>query len=247
MSTLATRSGKLRTFCFGLMLAMVGLGPGLALASAAAPPAPSPPAKEEVRRDHYGDPLPPGTVMRLGTVRYRVPGEIVSLALLPDGKIVAASSHAGIFLLDTASGKRLTSWFPIVVGQDLKGVIRIRELADGQKPHDYEAANVIWLGWSATGEPLTVSLEAGALRLRESLSGRSWRFAQSDLPNRPRNPRLGFGPQLRVTALQRLRCRRDFVGLLPQWPQRRCCPALGARSKIPPTKDMAPSHRLASR
>src|SRR5262245_54155345 len=64
-------------------------------------------SKTEPRRDRCGDPLPPGAIARLGTLRFRVPGEVEELAFAPDGKTVAVSSDAGVFLLDVASGKRI--------------------------------------------------------------------------------------------------------------------------------------------
>ena len=68
------------------------------------------------RVDRYGDPLPPGALARLGTVRFRHEGNARSVAYSPDGRIVAASSNGGqIFLWDAKSGKemrRLSAYSP---------------------------------------------------------------------------------------------------------------------------------------
>jgi RNA polymerase sigma factor (sigma-70 family) len=71
----------------------------------------SPLAAEEQRADgqkpdtdRYGDPLPPGAVVRLGTVRFRVAS--VAMAFLPDGKtVVSAEQGGGIKLWDARSGR----------------------------------------------------------------------------------------------------------------------------------------------
>lgn len=62
--------------------------------------------KKEARRDRYGDPLPPGARMRLGTVRFRAGGLIHACACSPDGKTVAvACANRTVYLFDTATGK----------------------------------------------------------------------------------------------------------------------------------------------
>jgi WD40 repeat protein len=59
------------------------------------------------RLDVYGDPLPDGATMRLGTTRFRVGGLVYACAFSPDGKTIAASStHFTIRLFDAATGRR---------------------------------------------------------------------------------------------------------------------------------------------
>src|SRR5262249_36803285 len=203
---------KPRTACLALLLA-VGLGTGLAFLRApepgkpsATPPATPARAKDEPRRDRSGDPVPPGAVARLGTLRFRVPGEIEGLAFSPDCKTIAASSNGGVNLLDAASGKLIqrlpTSDFafprqhPVVfspdgkrlagrgqvsVGRRFKGVVRVWELTGGRKPRDYDAEHALWVGWSAGGEPLAVCLETDGVRFHELASGRSRRFGWKEL------------------------------------------------------------------
>src|SRR5262249_29216812 len=203
---------KPRTACLALLLA-VGLGTGLAFLRApergspsAPPPATPARAKQEPRRDRSSDPVPPGAVARLGTLRFRVPGEIEGLAFSPDGKTIAASSNGGVNLLDAASGKliqrlpssdfafprqhpvvfspdgkRLAGRGQISVGRPFKGGVPVCELTVGGKPRDYDAEHALWVGWSAGGEPLAVCLETEGVRFHELASGRSRRFACKDL------------------------------------------------------------------
>src|SRR2546423_10498784 len=72
----------------------------------------SPPAvgnETTARTDAYGDPLPPGALLRFGTTRLRPGGSVVALALSPDGKIVASAAEEDdtIRLWAVASGKEV--------------------------------------------------------------------------------------------------------------------------------------------
>ncbi len=72
-------SPRLRSFSLGLLLIF---GP-LAIGQAVARPGPDAPIIE--RRDQYGDLIPEGALVRLGTVRYRQDSPIYRIAWLPDG------------------------------------------------------------------------------------------------------------------------------------------------------------------
>jgi RNA polymerase sigma factor (sigma-70 family) len=205
---------KLKAVCLGLLVLAAGLGASLPFLhapepeaiAAAAPPAPPAQAKGQPRRDLHGDPLPPGAVLRLGTLRFRAPAEIEALAVAPDGKTLAASSRGGLFLMDAASGKRIRrldgpegAWGPdrpLVFSPDgkylaargqaeanhrLKDVVHVWPLAGGDKPRVYDAEHAFWVGWSTDGEPLAACLGQGEVRLHELASGRVRHFAGKDL------------------------------------------------------------------
>ncbi|HEV8059997.1 MAG TPA: sigma-70 family RNA polymerase sigma factor, partial [Gemmataceae bacterium] len=58
--------------------------------------------------DAFGDPLPPGAVGRLGTVRWRQGSPIICLAISTDGNLVAsAGKEAGLRLWEASTGKQL--------------------------------------------------------------------------------------------------------------------------------------------
>jgi WD40 repeat protein len=66
------------------------------------------PAEAGKRVDQFGDPLPPGAVARLGTVRFRHGANIYSVAISPDGKMLASRGLDGaVRLWDTGSAKEL--------------------------------------------------------------------------------------------------------------------------------------------
>lgn len=70
--------------------------------------APRPAEQETVLADRYGDPLPPGAIVRLGTVRFRHMHTISSVAYSGDGKSVLSSSWDGtVRLWDASTGKEL--------------------------------------------------------------------------------------------------------------------------------------------
>jgi WD40 repeat protein len=64
--------------------------------------------KEVILRDFHGDPLPPGAVARLGTVRGRHGGPITSLAWSSDSKrLLTSGSDSLVRLWDPNTGKEL--------------------------------------------------------------------------------------------------------------------------------------------
>jgi WD40 repeat protein len=93
---LMTAHFQLVALTMGLLLNVPHLGAG-------APP----------RCDQYGDPLPPGALVRIGTTRFRHYASIYSLAYSADGKLIAGgdsfegAAESSIVVWDAATGRQL--------------------------------------------------------------------------------------------------------------------------------------------
>jgi WD40 repeat protein len=57
--------------------------------------------------DRFGDPLPPGAIARLGTLRFQDGQVIKVVAYSPDGKLLASSSGDAIHIWDVPTGRQL--------------------------------------------------------------------------------------------------------------------------------------------
>ncbi len=96
-------SSSLRWMAVALVtLALVGPGLSLVLcgpsgAPPATPPASEPPFARRPTQDVHGDPLPPDSLARLGTVRWRQEDEVAFLGYLPDGRQLVTRGLNGRF------------------------------------------------------------------------------------------------------------------------------------------------------
>ncbi|HWG41350.1 MAG TPA: WD40 repeat domain-containing protein [Gemmataceae bacterium] len=101
----------------------------LSAALHAEPPADSPKANDKHTRrvNLFGDPLPPGAVARLGTMRLRY---ATCMAISPDGKVVATAQGSSVHLWDAASGKFLRR---LTAPHSARGAYTIAFSPDGRK------------------------------------------------------------------------------------------------------------------
>jgi RNA polymerase sigma factor (sigma-70 family) len=170
-------------------------------------------AKTEPKRagtDLYGDDLPAGASARLGTLRWRINGQVGALAFAPDGKTVAvASQDQGLCLFDAASGKlkknlgssydafdaclafssdgtRLAHCGAVAKDGLRTPEVQIWNIAQERKTRVFDALKLSlhWFGWSADDHLLGVSTENGGILLRDLENGTTWRFTAKDLPER---------------------------------------------------------------
>jgi RNA polymerase sigma factor (sigma-70 family) len=67
-----------------------------------------PPEEKQVRKDRHGDPLPPGAIARLGTVRLRHQDMVRSMVFSRDGKsAIVSDTHGNIVVWDVATGREV--------------------------------------------------------------------------------------------------------------------------------------------
>src|SRR5262249_36879885 len=87
---------------------LVGAGAALLRAPVGAPAAAPSADRPAARTDLQGDPLPPGALARLGTIRFRHPGyAALGLAFSSDGKTLLSVRHDGLRVWDAGSGRPL--------------------------------------------------------------------------------------------------------------------------------------------
>jgi RNA polymerase sigma factor (sigma-70 family) len=176
------RAMTLRKLSTRLILALaVGLAlVGMVALAQQTPPneetkAPGPPqrvAAEPARVDHEGDPLPPGAVARLGTLRLRHASWVSSVVFTPDGESLLSAS-SDIRLWDRATGKELRRFtghkhyhYGLALSADGKtlvsagddGAVRVWELATGREalaiPKAHEGSMVRGVALSPDGKTL---------------------------------------------------------------------------------------------
>jgi RNA polymerase sigma factor (sigma-70 family) len=142
---------------FLVILAVAGAGVGVATLGALAgkPTAeerslaqPAAPERDTPRADRYGDPLPPGALARMGTVRFRDRGGSSRVLFLPGDRALVTAGCPTCSFWDVASGKEVRRFDGTSVGW-AHGVSPDGKTLAGTIPD-----NIIQLSDAVTGKPL---------------------------------------------------------------------------------------------
>lgn len=115
-------------------------------------------AAQPRRTDLHGDPLPPGAIARLGTVRLRSGADCIAFS--PDGKVLVSGDNAGLLAWDAATGAPLGGF------TDKGPAMAARYAADGKTLLTADRSGVIRHWDAATGVLLRETKQARRGHLR---------------------------------------------------------------------------------
>jgi WD40 repeat protein len=173
------RSLALWVVALGVLALLAGVGRGEA-------PAPDEADAKPVRVDCYGDPLPPGAVARLGTVRFRQGAPVLALAFAPDGKVLASEEDTDqVHLWDAATGKERGRLAGSRLGpssfsadgkflglEGAEGTLRLWDVATGQERHRVPTPGGRTFVLYPDGKTLAWAASDGVLHFSDVATGR---------------------------------------------------------------------------
>jgi RNA polymerase sigma factor (sigma-70 family) len=173
----------------GLFIQQVGSHPQSVASVAAADP-PKTPEIPQVRKDCFGDELPPGALARLGTVRFREGDWIHDFDLSPDGRTLLTTgwNNVGLHMWDVATGKqmhhfpqqkRATSGYTVAFSPDGQTFatggffgFSVWETSTGKQLYSVHNGSVHFLAFAPDGKILATGEHAKRPTLWEAASGK---------------------------------------------------------------------------
>jgi WD40 repeat protein len=126
------------------------------------------------RLDRHGDPLPPGALARLGTVRFRLGNGLYAMALSPDGKTAVS-----------VGGNSQTQFWDVATGKMLRGI-----------DHEHGGGGRV-VAYSPDGRTVATVQDHGTVHLWDAAGGKH--LAELD-PKMRSTTSLAFSPDGRVLA-----------------------------------------------
>jgi WD40 repeat protein len=143
---------------------------------------------EPPKFDRLGDPLPPGAIARLGTLRFRHAGTIRALTFAPDGKLLVSGGDDKVLCMwDTSTGllvRKLSghenSIHRIVFSPDGKllatdddsGEVRVWNPTRNEPLYRVPSRGGVPPAFSADGKRLAVLDDKGQIHIHEAVSGK---------------------------------------------------------------------------